>query len=121
MHSERKRRQKIIVSLMIVLILMVCGYAAFQSRLNIKGSTKATSNWEVLTINVSIGTPSGNAENSKDENGNVIIPTWDNLSASMSADLYEAGDSMEYIVSITNGGNLDAILDEAIKIDSSFT
>ena len=119
MHRERKRRQKIIFSLLLVLLLMVSGYAAFQSRLDIKGSTKVTSNWEVLITNVTSGSPSGNAENSKDENGNVILPTWDNLSASMSADLYEAGDSMEYIVTITNRGNLDATLDEVIKTDSS--
>ena len=119
MHRERKRRQKIIFSLLLALLLMVSGYAAFQSRFDIKGTTKVTSNWEVIITNVSSGTPSGNAENSKDENGNVILPTWDNLSASMSADLYETGDSMEYIVTITNRGNLDATLDEIIKTYSS--
>ena len=98
---------------------MVGGYAAFQSKLDIKGSTKVTSNWDVRITNVTNGTPSGNAENSKDENDNVILPTYDGLSASMSADIYEAGDSMEYIVTITNRGNLDATLDEVTKTDSS--
>jgi len=58
----------------------------------------------VLITNVTSGTSTGNAENSKDENDNVILPTWDGLSASMSADLYEAGDSMEYTVTVTNHG-----------------
>ena len=94
MHRERKRRQMIMLSLLGILLLMATGYAAFQSRLDIKGTTKVTSNWEVLITNVTEGIPMGNAENSKDESGNVILPTWDNLSASMSADLYETGDSI---------------------------
>ena len=98
---------------------MALGYASFQSSLKIKGSTKVTSNWDVRITNVTSGTPSGNAENSKDENDNAILPTWDGLSASMSADLYEAGDSMEYVVTISNLGTLDAQLDSIFKSDSS--
>jgi len=79
MHRERKRRRLIIFSLVMVLMLMIGGYAAFESKLDIKGSTKVTTNWEVLITNVTSGT-------------------------SMSADLYEAGDSMEYTVTVTNHG-----------------
>lgn len=119
MHRERKRRQIMLFALSLVLFFMATGYAAFQSKLDIRGSTKVTSNWDVRIINVTSGTPTGNAENSKDSNDNTILPTWDNLSASMSADLYEAGDSMEYIVTISNEGTLDAELDEVTKVDSS--
>jgi len=75
MHRERKRRNLILFSLLGVLLLMIGGYAAFESKLDIKGSTKVTTNWEVLITNVISGTSTGNAENSKDENGNVILPT----------------------------------------------
>jgi len=56
MHRERKRRRLIIFSLVMVLMLMIGGYAAFESKLDIKGSTKVTTNWEVLITNVTSGT-----------------------------------------------------------------
>ena len=108
MHREKRRRKIIIASLLVVLLLMATGYAVFGTNLDIKGSTKVTSNWDVRITNVTNGTPTGNAENSIDpETGNVILPSWDGLNASMSADLYEAGDSMEYIIIIENRGNFD--------------
>ena len=119
MHRERQRRRIMIYSLVGVLLLMTVAYAAFSQKFDIKGSTKVTSNWDVRITNVTNGTPTGNAENSKDINGNTIVPTWDNLSASMQADLYEAGDSMEYTVTISNFGTLDAELDDIVDTPSN--
>ena len=112
MHRARRQRRVVIYSLIGILILMTAAYAAFSQSIDIKGTTKVTSNWDVKITNVSNGTPTGGAENSKDTNGNTISPTWDKLSASVSADLYEAGDAMEYIVTITNNGTIDATLDD---------
>ncbi|MFR2585363.1 MAG: InlB B-repeat-containing protein [Bacilli bacterium] len=122
MRREKKKRNKIIIGLISILFLMTVGYAAFQTNLNIKGTSKISSNWDIRITNVTIGTSTGNGENAK-------TPTWTNLTASMEANLYEKGDAMEYQVTVENKGTFDAKLEniltniksnnEAIKISFS--
>ena len=121
MRRENKKRNKIIIGLISLLLLMTVGYAAFQTNLNIKGTSKISSNWDIRITNVTSGNKTGNAENAK-------TPTWTNLTASMEANLYEKGDAMEYEVTVENKGTFDAKLEsisssesnnEAIKISFS--
>ena len=105
MYRGRKRRNIVIFSLVGILLCMVVGYAAFNTKLEIKGTSKVTSNWDIRITNVTNGTPIGSAEN-------TVAPTWDNLTASMEANLYEKGDAMEYDVTIENKGTIDAKLEE---------
>ena len=107
MHRNKRKRNIIIFSLVGVLFLMVAGYAAFQTRLEIKGTSKVTSNWNILITNVTEGTPTGSAEN-------AIAPKWDKLTASMEANLYDKGDAMEYDVTIENQGTIDAKLNDIL-------
>ena len=113
MHRNKKKRNIIIFSLVGVLLCMVVGYAAFQTQLKVSGTSKVTSNWDIEITNVTSGTPTGSAEN-------TVAPSWDKLWASMEADLYEKGDSMEYDVTIENKGTLDAKLNDIItNLDNS--
>ena len=107
MHRNKKKRNIIIFSLVGVLLCMVAGYAAFQTRLEIKGTSKVTSNWNILITNVTAGTPTGSAEN-------AVAPKWDKLTASMEANLYDKGDAMEYDVTIENQGTIDAKLNDIL-------
>ena len=101
---------------------MTVGYAAFQTNLDIKGTSKVSSNWNVLITNVTESNKEGQAET-------VGSPTWTDLTAYMEANLYQKGDYVEYEVTVENRGTLDAKLEsitdnikstnEAIKI--SFT
>ena len=86
---------------------MVVGYAAFQTRLEIKGSSKVTSNWNIKITNVTDGKATGQAEN-------TVKPSWTDLTASMEANLYDKGDSMEYDVTIENRGTIDAKLNDIL-------
>ena len=90
-----------------MLLIMTVGYAAFQTNLNIKGTSKISSNWDIRITNVTSGNKTGNAENAK-------TPTWTNLTASMEANLYEKGDAMEYEVTVENKGTFDAKLEDII-------
>ena len=81
MRRENKKRNKIIIGLISLLLIMTVGYAAFQTNLNIKGTSKISSNWDIRITNVTSGNKTGNAENAK-------TPTWTNLTASMEANLY---------------------------------
>ena len=107
MHRNKKKRNIIIFSLIGILLCMVVGYAAFQTRLEIKGTSKVTSNWDIEITNVTSGTPTGSAEN-------AVAPDWDKLTASMEANLYDKGDAMEYDVTIENKGTIDAKLNDIL-------
>ena len=107
MYRSKKKRNVIIFSLIGVLLCMAVGYAAFNTELKISGTSKVTSNWDIEITNVTNGTPVGSAEN-------TVAPTWDALTASMEADLYEKGDAMEYDVTIENKGTIDAKLNDVL-------
>ena len=100
---------------------MAASYAAFQTDLDIKGTSKITSNWDIKITSVTPSKTNGLGENAK-------TPTWTNLTANMEANLYEKGDYVEYDVTIENNGTIYAKLDglttsdngnEAIKITTT--
>ena len=107
MYRKRSQRKIIIYSLVGILFLMVVGYAAFSTTLEIKGTSKVTSNWDIEITYVTPGTPTGSAEN-------AVAPSFDKLWASMEANLYDKGDAMEYDVTIENKGTLDAKLNDIL-------
>ena len=107
MRREARKRNKIIIGLIVIVVLMSVGYAAFQTNLNIKGTSKISSNWDIRITNVKEGEKTGSAESAKE-------PSWTELTASMEANLYEKGDAMEYEVTVENKGSLDAKLEEII-------
>ena len=112
MHRKRKQRKIVIVSLLFILLVMSGAYAAFRSNVKVRGTTRITSNWDIRITNVTSGTPTGSATNE-------VAPTWNALTANMSANLYEKGDAMEYDVTITNNGTVDAILSDVIGTPSN--
>ena len=107
MHRENKKRKIIIFSLIGILLCMAVVYAAVSTTLQIEGTSEITSSWDIKITDVTSGTATGDAENAK-------VPDWDELSASFEANLYSKGDAMEYDVTITNNGTLDAKLDDII-------
>ena len=112
MYRARKNRKIIIGSLLILLLMISVGYAAFQTSLTIRGTSRITSNWDVRITNVTTGVATGDAEN-------VSTPTWTDLTAYMEANLYDKGSAMDYDVTISNRGTFDAKLDNIITTPSS--
>ena len=88
---------------------MAVGYSAFNTKLNITGSSQITSIWDVEITNVKIKEVSGNAENVGDL-------SYDKLNAYMEANFYEQNDSITYTVTVSNLGTLNATLD-SIKLN----
>ena len=100
---QRRKNKMIIMSLLGFLFLMTVGYAAFQTNLKIKGTSSISSNWDIRITNVTEGNKTGDAESAK-------APTWDKLTANVEANLYQKGDSIEYIITVENKGTIDAFL-----------
>ena len=100
--------------------MMGVGYAAFQTQLDIKGSTEISSEWNIKIISAEVKETGGSAENVKN--------TYTDLTANLEANLYSKGDYVEYNVIVENAGTFDAKLDtlgitnsnnEAVKITST--
>lgn len=100
---RNKKKKIIIIALLGILTLMTAGYAALQTNLNIKGTSKINSNWDIRITNVREGAITGDAEKAKES-------TWNELTANIEANLYQKGDSIEYIITVENKGTIDAIL-----------
>ncbi len=109
--SQKKKNNIIIASLCAVVLLMVVGYAAFQSILNITGTTRVSSNWQILITKIDTKNIVGGASNASDPTG---VGT---LTAKFNTNLVSPGDSIEYHITVTNGGSLNAVLEKITLSD----
>ena len=100
-----KQKKIIIVSLCIAVLIMVIGFAAFSTTLNINGTSSIESNWKVVFTNIQ--------ELSK-TNGVTVnnVPTASGTTATFDVDLQKPGDSIEYQITVENQGTLDAIIED---------
>jgi len=103
--TENKKRNIVIGALCGILLLMVVGYAAFSSILNIKGTTNISSNWDIKITNIISKKIVGSASDAEK-------PTYTDLTATFKANLVSPGDSIEYDVTVSNVGTLNAKLDK---------
>jgi len=117
--NETKKRNIIIGSLCAVLLLMVVGYAAFSTALNINGTANISSNWDIKITEITEGTKIGSATTTVDESGNKKISGVGTLTASVEADLVSPGDSIEYDITVTNAGSLNAKLEKITLSESN--
>ena len=110
--KERKRKQKnlIIGGLIAIVFLLSVGYAAFATSLNINGTAKTTSKWDVEIIDVQ-ATTSGGATSK--------TATHTDLSATIAAELTEPGDKVTYQIKVKNKGTLNAKLETVTMTDSN--
>ncbi len=109
--SQRKKNNIIIGSLCAVVLLMVVGYAAFSSILNINGTSSISSNWDIEITAIDEKNIVGGATTATKENGDKKIEGIGTLTASFETNLVSPGDSIEYDITITNKGSLNAKLD----------
>ena len=102
---NRTQRNYIIAGLCMILVIMGVGYAAFQSQLKISGTSNITSNWSVKITDIQSKVVSGNPTN-------ALEPTHGDTTATFSTRLTSPGDTMQYDVTVSNEGDIDAKLDK---------
>lgn len=108
----RVKNNKIIIALLIVVCFMSVGYAAFATSISVKGTANITGKWDVKITGVTTGTITGNGEN-------AATPSFTNSTATVSANLYEKGDAVEYAVTVKNNGTIAATLNDITTTDSN--
>lgn len=114
---ENKNKNLIIGALLAVVLLMVVGYAAFAQTLTINGSAKITSTWAVEfdrsktsgadVISTNTGFAGGTAPTGQ-------INYTDVHNATISANLYQPGDTVTFTLTIVNNGNITAALENPV-------
>lgn len=102
--DTRRKKNILIIALLIAVLTMSISYALLSQQLEINGSAKInTKEWNVKIVKVEDIATQGNAEaGSTDHTGTV---------ASISPVFYTEGDSVTYSVTVENQGSIDATLD----------
>ena len=100
----RQKQRIIIGTLCAIVIGLTVGYAVLSQTLNIQGTGGITTDWRIEITNVQTKKTVGNAKN-------VTDPSFDKLTANMSASFEKPGDSITYDITVSNLGNIDAVLD----------
>ena len=99
------QRNYIIAGLCMILVIMGVGYAAFQSQLKISGTSNITSNWSVKITDIQSKVVNGTPTNAS-------APTHTDTTATFRTTLTSPGDTMQYDVTVSNEGDIDAKLDK---------
>lgn len=100
----RDSKNIIIGALLITLMVMAVGYAAFAQTLEINGNAKIAGEWDVEITGIE-PTYVGGASDEKD------LPTFTSTTATFDTILNAPGDSATYVVTVENLGTIDAELD----------
>ena len=58
---RRRKNKMIIIALTLVMCMMGVGYAAFQTQLNIKGTSNISSDWNIKIISAEVKEEHGSA------------------------------------------------------------
>ena len=106
------QRNYIIVGLCMILVIMGVGYAAFSSQLKISGTSNITSNWSVKITDIQSKVVSGTPANASE-------PTHTDTTATFRTTLTSPGDTMQYDVTVSNEGDIDAKLDKITVPEST--
>ncbi len=104
---EKRKKKLVILSMLLMLVFMSVGYAAFSTTLIISATGNVTGHWDVRITNIEEVNKIGEGES-------AATPIYTNTTASMEANLYNKGDAVEYDITVTNNGNIDAKLDDII-------
>ena len=96
----------IIGALAIAILVMAIGYSTFATQLTINGVSEITGIWDVRITGVEAQNVSNDC--------NAGEPTFTNTTVNFNAELAKPGDSIDYVITIENDGNLDAHLDDIV-------
>ena len=114
MHKRLNKTQRnyIIAGLCMILVIMGVGYAAFSSQLKISGTSNITSNWSVKITNIQSEVVSGAPTDAQK-------PSYTDTTATFRTRLTSPGDTMQYDVTVSNEGSIDAKLDKITVPEST--
>ena len=102
--QNSKLKKFVIIILVIAIFIMSSAYALLYRNLRINGNASVVASWKVGISNIVEGTKVGYAYSDSE-------PTHTVSTATFNAVLQHVDDSIEYVVTISNSGDIDARLD----------
>ena len=99
----KDKKNILICALLLTIMVMAVGYAAFSQTLNIGGTASIAGAWDVKItgIDSQLG---GTAKNATD------TPTFTATTATFNVELMKPGDTATYTITVENNGSIDAKL-----------
>jgi conserved repeat protein len=108
MSKKRDQRNILIGVLLVAIVVMSVGYAAFATTLTVGGTSTITNNWNVAITDITVTDTQGNAKST--------TATYTATTATFAVDLQSPGDRIEYTVTVRNGGTVDATLEQLVPV-----
>lgn len=107
--EKRSKQHMIIIALVGVIFGMTVGYSALSSVLKINGTSKVTGNWDIHFTTIEEQNKVNVVSSTSAINGKTT--------ATFNVDLQKPGSSIEYLVTVTNGGTMNATLESIGGLD----
>lgn len=85
------------------ILTMAVGYATLIQKLNVEGTARVSSIWSVKITGIT--------SNATGTATDKVAPSYTDTTATFNTNLESPGDKMEYTVTVTNAGTLDAVID----------
>lgn len=102
----KRRKNIILILLLLVISIMTVGYSTFSSQLEINGTATITGIWDIEITNIKATNVCTDCD--------AGTPSFSKTDAAFDAKLKKPGDTITYEVTIENRGTIDAVLE---KID----
>ncbi len=109
----KNRKNTMIWTLVIVILLMAVGYSVFATQLNINGTVETIGEWDVRITNIKVKEISEGCDG-----GN---PQFTNTTVTFDAKLEKPGDEITYAITVKNLGRIDAKLGTVIFMEGDGT
>ena len=124
-QNARDKRNYIIIGLLLLVLFMTVGFAAFSTNLQINGTANISTNWcvgfdntKTSTYEITKGKASGtNPTATMGYSGTACSTNYVPI-ANLGATFYQPGDKIEYTLTIANKGSIDAAI-ESITVDGT--
>ena len=113
-YRRNYKNKKILIGcLLVVVLVMAVGYAAFSSNLKISGTSNISTSWNISITDITTSNKVGSASVSG-------TPEYSGLKATFNTNLVLPGDSITYNIKVENKGNLNAKLNKiTLKKDNN--
>ena len=114
MNSREEKKNIIIGSLIVAIITMAIGYATLSQQLKVNGTANISGDWDVRMTNITEGTPSNSTGVASTATNVIPAVIESSKTANFSVAFKTPGDTMEYDITVSNSGSLDAKLTNVI-------
>ncbi len=118
MREKRDQRTLIIVSLLVIVSIMVAGFAAFATNLTINGTSNISTSWNIQITNIRGVNDKSVTNNQAYEVTDPTI-TNNNLNANFHTGLISPGDTRIYEVEVSNLGSVDAEITKTLTANTT--